>query len=643
MCKKLIPSNLFFCLKNEIWSGLILCYSLAEHAVVCTLINHLTEAWGQSVAKAAIIVNIVEGSTAVLLLPAAHLSDSYLGYFLEGLILTRFLEYSERESISELCISLVLMTMGRAAEIPLRVLMEDQVREREKKTSQLTSDAIQLQALEEDRSRQQEETDAQEQRIQDRNEIWWYCPWTIGAVGVIFWETRGIQYTLLSTVMAVGLLWFWSGEIFHFYVHNPVRSPLTKVYYVIKAAILKRHYQYPEVADQFLNKENQHVPLLPDRLFLRWLDKSANIDSDTTFSINNVQQHEEEIKQIDVADVKEVKFFLMMATMLSVMLIYGLIQALGSTFFLEQATSTVAHLLWPDRLFKNRRATILLKIGIGMMCSLLCCLSAYAVHVHNMHLEKYMNVFWLTPQFIFLGLMKGLAEGGIDDLLTGPVSESMRIYGKTIVEFVKGVAKFLCILLIYCFRIWFSDDLRQSRLDKYYGLLCICGAGNILLYRFVMQVYVEQPPQTEENISGKSNTRNCLPISISSWRRLQRNSSSLRQRTVKNTNAEETHPGNHPTGQARLNDINEGSSNASPIHEEQSNDVPDDRNVSGHNFGHHIIDTCGDHEQDIEGDYVTESTTSALLTRRSFYRRSSSEKNAREENKNKSLKRSFTA
>ncbi|KAG9133428.1 hypothetical protein Leryth_013241 [Lithospermum erythrorhizon] len=422
---------------------------------------------------------------------------------------------------------------GRAAEIPLR----------------------------EDRSRQQEETDAQEQRIQDRNEIWWYCPWTI------------------------------------------------------------------EVADQFLNKENQHVPLLPDRLFLRWLDKSATIDSDTTFSINNVQQHEEETKQIDVADVEEVKFFLMMATMLSVMLIYG----------------TVAHLLWPDRLFKNRRATILLKIGIGMMCSLLCCLSAYAVHVHNMHLEKYMNVFWLTPQFIFLGLMKGLAEGGIDDLLTDQVSESMRIYGKTIVEFVKGVAKFLCILLIYCFRIWFSDDLRQSRLDKYYGLLCICGAGNILLYRFVMQVYVEQPPQTEESISGKSNSRNCLPISIRSWRRLQRNSSSLRQRPVKNTNAEETHPGNHPTGQARLNDINQRSSNASPIHEEQSNDVPDDRNVSGHNFGHHIIGTCGDHEQDIEGDYVTESTTSALLTRRSFYRRSSSEKNAREENKNKSLKRSFTA
>ena len=109
----------------------------------------------------------------------------------------------------------------------------------------------------------------------------------------------------------------------------------------------------------------------------------------------------------------------------------SLVAATGNTFFYEQtsnmdfyiADNIKVHLnvLFTLVLFLSKKArqqyVTRIRIGVGMICSALCCFVAWQVKVHQLYLiEKKnidpidsnqtisMSVLWLFPQFILLGL-----------------------------------------------------------------------------------------------------------------------------------------------------------------------------------------------------------------------------------------------
>ncbi|KAK9288571.1 hypothetical protein L1049_017030 [Liquidambar formosana] len=236
--------------------------------------------------------------------------------------------------------------------------------------------------------------------------------------------------------------------------------------------------------------------------------------------------------------VEEVKRLLEMVPMWTTFLVYRLVEATGSTFFIEQTNNliipkigdssyTIIVSLFVLRSFScfiisylyellilkrwtkaKRRHAVLVRIGVGMACSILCCIAACLVEVHRLKLIKKknlqndtdepisMSVFWLVPQFFLIGLMEGLAEDGLDDFFSDQVTESMARYGPPINECALGIGKFLNVLCVFVFRSWFSQTINFSRLDKYYTMLGALSLGNLCFYCIVSTcVFAQTKPK----------------------------------------------------------------------------------------------------------------------------------------------------
>ncbi|CAI0455691.1 unnamed protein product [Linum tenue] len=102
-----------------------------------------------------------------------------------------------------------------------------------------------------------------------------------------------------------------------------------------------------------------------------------------------------------------------------------------------------------------------------------------------------MNIFWLLPQYILLGISDIFTVVGMQEFFYGEVPVKMRTLGIALYTSVFGVGSFMSALLICLVEVstrwrneqsWFSDDMREARLDKYYWLLAILSSGSLVLY-----------------------------------------------------------------------------------------------------------------------------------------------------------------
>ncbi|KAK9269053.1 hypothetical protein L1049_000821 [Liquidambar formosana] len=101
--------------------------------------------------------------------------------------------------------------------------------------------------------------------------------------------------------------------------------------------------------------------------------------------------------------------------------------------------SYLYELLIPKRWTKaKRRHTVLVRIGVGMACSILCCIAACLVEVHRLKLIKMKNL-----------------QNNTDE----PISMS-----------------------VFC---WFGQTINSSHLDKYYTMLAALSLGNLCFYYIV--------------------------------------------------------------------------------------------------------------------------------------------------------------
>ncbi|CAN1272560.1 Protein NRT1/ PTR FAMILY 5.9 [Linum perenne] len=109
-----------------------------------------------------------------------------------------------------------------------------------------------------------------------------------------------------------------------------------------------------------------------------------------------------------------------------------------------------------------------------------------------------MKIFWLLPQYILLGISDIFTVVGMQEFFYGEVPVKLRTLGIALYTSVFGVGSFMSSMLICLVELfaswrkdksWFSDDMREARLDKYYWLLAILSSVTLVLYVILCQFY----------------------------------------------------------------------------------------------------------------------------------------------------------
>ncbi|KAK9289523.1 hypothetical protein L1049_007678 [Liquidambar formosana] len=538
--------RIYFSKAVIIVSGLVYSYRFVELVVLFTLISHLTDYWKKEhFAEAVAIVNVQEGVSATMLIVFAHISDAYTGRLIVlkfsiaasifGLVLlwqsAWFLTI--HYEVKLFFVAVVLIALGQAGkDALLKDFLADQLCEKEQNPL------------------------IDEKRVVARTNFWWGCVgFLVFIASVAFSNTNtSFIYTfkVSAMVMGVAYLLFWSG-ITLYYRKNPTGSPLTSVLGVLKAAIWKRHLNYPDSATQFLENDSDERQLSPHNPFFKWLDKAAIVESSTL----SPEEQEKKGTLYPVTRVKEVKSVTLMFPLWTTFLVYTLVDAAGSTFFVEQSNNLNAQIgkhfkvpmmiffvlksytgsqisVWVKRLIKKRYSTkaerrhaTLVRIGFGLLCCLLCCIAAYVVEDRRLNLIKKkglqsdpdtsigMSIIWLVPQFILLGLMRGLAQKGLDAFFDNQVAKSMASYGPHINEFMLGIGKFLTVFGVYVVRSWFGNTMNTSHLDRYYGILAFLSLGNLFFYLLVVTTFYAHNDAPEEDVDLQEVlvTNDTVPVS----------------------------------------------------------------------------------------------------------------------------------
>ncbi|KAG8650390.1 hypothetical protein MANES_07G035900v8, partial [Manihot esculenta] len=373
-----------------------------------------------------------------------------------------------------------------------------------------------------------------------RTNVWWSVVWFLGAVTsvslLVFRPSYTIAFANSTVIMGFAYVFFWCDFFCYDLHHEPTECLFSIVFRVFKVAVLKRFRSYPTNGCVHFEKDSNEVLLLPHNPIFRafsCLDKAAI--PETPFPDQERQQG----KLCTIEEVNRVKKLLGLLPMWTTLLIYALVEATGSTFFIGQVydssnaikffgftlpihafsaleslvSSTVPYLfnvLIPKQWNKNkekRQLIALLRIGLAMMCSILCCVTASKVEVHRLnsiHNLTSMSKFWLFPQFILLGIMEGLVRDGLCGFFYSQVDESMKHYESSLNDCVLGIGKFLSVICVVTFKGYFGDSVDKSRLDKYYLTLAALSCGNLLFYVLVACIYSwkESTPQTVMDIEA---------------------------------------------------------------------------------------------------------------------------------------------
>ncbi|XP_057771185.1 protein NRT1/ PTR FAMILY 5.11-like [Salvia miltiorrhiza] len=483
--------------------GLIFSYKLVEKTFLNILITRLIEAWGEEeydLRKGVVVVNLQEGTSAVLVVLFCYVADVYTGYFqmvvistavsIIGLLLNYLAAGNDDSGQLKLRLfypALGLMALAQAAQTAtLQAFLDDQLRP----------------------------MDLDEDLRQRRSEFWWILVSFVAAIFAQFGPLPGFHFKKLAIVLigVVGgcVLVFMLGTKYYYMVPT-IPNPFKEVENVIARAIANRNLEYTLTTEP-------HVP------WLRWLDKAAEAGS-----WNSVEQ------------VRSVKLLLKMLPLWSCFLSVSLVAALEDTFFYEEAiyiydeddirpiiffanlvrftefvvsqtSSYVVRKLKERKKFSQQKME-LTRIGIGLSCCVLCCIVAWATETRRKQWAaenergNKLIVYWLVPQYFLLGLIWGFARDGLYSFYQSQVSESLSRFGPPFVDFVMGVGRFMSLLCVLIFSRkpfkWFQIDIDSSRLDKYYILLAVLSFVNAVIYCLVAWWYGDDAflLDDEENVS----------------------------------------------------------------------------------------------------------------------------------------------
>ncbi|KAK2967876.1 hypothetical protein RJ640_029870 [Escallonia rubra] len=152
--------------------------------------------------------------------------------------------------------------------------------------------------------------------------------------------------------------------------------------------------------------------------------------------------------------------------------------------------------------------TVMQRMGIGMFLSVIAMVFAAVVETKRLEISRNMggpdsqsvplSIFWLLPQYVLLGISDIFTVVGMQEFFYTEVPIGMRTMGIALYTSVFGVGSFLSALLISLVEhftssrerhSWFSDDMREARLDKYYWLLAFSSALSLVTFTILCRYY----------------------------------------------------------------------------------------------------------------------------------------------------------
>lgn len=157
--------------------------------------------------------------------------------------------------------------------------------------------------------------------------------------------------------------------------------------------------------------------------------------------------------------------------------------------------------------------SVMQRMGIGMFVSVIAMIIAALVETRRLHISRKMemlgshsetvpfSIFWLLPQYILLGVSDIFTVVGMQEFFYSEVPIRMRTMAFALYTSVFGVGSYLSALLISTVEAitsskgsqsWFSDDMNEARLDKYYWFLAASSALSFLFYVILSTSYTSK-------------------------------------------------------------------------------------------------------------------------------------------------------
>ncbi|KAK8716114.1 hypothetical protein V6N13_043433 [Hibiscus sabdariffa] len=147
--------------------------------------------------------------------------------------------------------------------------------------------------------------------------------------------------------------------------------------------------------------------------------------------------------------------------------------------------------------------TVLQRMGVGMFLSIIAMIIAAVVETKRLEISRKsetvpLSIFWLLPQYVVLGISDIFTVVGMQEFFYNEVPVRMRTMGFALYTSVFGLGSFLSALMISVIEAftgseggqsWFSDDMREDGLDKYYWLLALASALSLLFYAIFCKFY----------------------------------------------------------------------------------------------------------------------------------------------------------
>lgn len=314
-----------------------------------------------------------------------------------------------------------------------------------------------------------------------------------------------------------------------------VGSPLTQIAAVFVAALKKRHMELPSDSsllfnvDDLVDGSKNKKQRLPHSKQFRFLDKAAIKDPQMPVVVSEVNKW----YISTLTDVEEVKLVIRMLPIWATTIIFWTIYAQMTTFSVSQATTMDRH-IGPSfeipaasltvffvgsilltvpiydrvvvpiagRLLHNPHGLMpLQRIGVGLVLSILAMVSAALVEIKRLKTAQIdglvnkpgaivpLSVFWLIPQFFFVGAGEAFTYIGQLDFFLRECPKGMKTMSTGLFLSTLSLGFFVSSILVTVVhkltgnkRPWIADNLNQGRLDYFYWLLAGLSVINFLVY-----------------------------------------------------------------------------------------------------------------------------------------------------------------
>lgn len=162
------------------------------------------------------------------------------------------------------------------------------------------------------------------------------------------------------------------------------------------------------------------------------------------------------------------------------------------------------------KLLKNQQGlTPLQRIGVGLVLSILAMISAAlteikrlrSAHAHGLTEDPKavvpLSVFWLIPQFFFVGAGEAFTYIGQLDFFLGECPKGMKTMSTGLFLSTLSLGFFISSLLVTVVdnvtghgTPWLADNINQGKLYDFYWLLAILCGLNFFVYLFCARGYV---------------------------------------------------------------------------------------------------------------------------------------------------------